>query len=76
VIRVFKEDAGHVTQEVVDSSVGEIEARRVIDGIRDGVLTEDVTWFRFLDLAQRAGSLRSGLCKSFVIALAKRAAGA
>jgi hypothetical protein len=65
---------GHVTKSVIETSVGGIEADRLIEGLRADLLTPDCAWFRFIELAARQG-WRSEGCKSFVMTLANRAAG-
>jgi len=70
--RLFPEPE-HATPAVIGTATGQFEADRIIDGIRDDLLTPDIAWFTFLDLASKSG-LRSASCRAFVIGLAKRGA--
>ena len=66
---------GHVTDSVIETSVGATEADRLIEGLKTELLTPDCAWFRFIEIAARQG-WRSESCKVFVMTLAKRAAAA
>jgi hypothetical protein len=74
VTRPFSHDVHHVTQDVVDTSVTEIHTRELVCAIADGTLTEDCAWHAFLQLVHSSG-LRSGVCRAWILALTRRAAG-
>lgn len=73
--RIYTMAAGHVTKTVVAISVGAVEADKMLEGIRDDLLTPDAAWLKFLELVSKEG-LKSGGPRSYLITLAKRGAGA
>ena len=72
--RVFKVQDGHVTDCVVETSVGAVAADKLIESLRSEWLpAADLAWLRFIEIASRQG-WRSEGCKAYVVTLAKRAA--
>jgi hypothetical protein len=72
---VYTVRAGHVTERVVEESVGATIADKLIGDLQSDAVPAETAWLRFIEIAARQG-WRSEGCRAFVLTLAKRAAGA
>lgn len=65
---------GHCTANVQHEAVGAIAAQTIVAAIREGSLSADHGWLRFIELGVAAHDWRSASCRAFVRELCKLAA--
>lgn len=70
--RVPAAPPARVNTELIAECVGAVEAQKLLDGLRDEMLTTDHGWLAFCELATRHG-WKSTACRAFLLEIVKRA---
>ncbi|WP_128000637.1 hypothetical protein [Piscinibacter defluvii] len=64
--------AAYLNEHGAQEATGAIQAQRIVDALRDGRVSPEQAWMRFVELASEHG-WKSAACRAYLLELSKRA---